>query len=145
MLDLPAGLDDRMAARCILDRAYGIRVCRLCDRHVSPPQASPKHVFSQDALTALYHAALGNPRKLNRLADLALLIAYAQDRPIVDDVDRPYQPPASFIATQHDSNVDHRQRHFLGLSDFPNLSILPHQLSPLNLDRIRLTKSASIG
>jgi type II secretory pathway predicted ATPase ExeA len=41
-------------------------------------------LFSQDAAVALHRAADGLPRRLNRLADLALLIAYAQDLSAVD-------------------------------------------------------------
>ncbi len=36
-------------------------------------------LFDAEALAALHRAAEGLPRRLNRLADLALLIAYAQD------------------------------------------------------------------
>ena len=51
----------------------------------SAAAGSPSSLFSQDALTALHRAADGIPRRLNRLADLALLIAYAKDLLVVDD------------------------------------------------------------
>jgi type II secretory pathway predicted ATPase ExeA len=41
-------------------------------------------LFSPDALIALHRAANGRPRHLNHLADLALLIAYAQEIPTAD-------------------------------------------------------------
>jgi len=41
-------------------------------------------LFGSEALGILHRAAEGLPRRLNRLADLALLIAYAQDRESAD-------------------------------------------------------------
>lgn len=84
LLDLPAGLADRLAARCILSPLTEAESADYVSGRLAASGATETR-FSQDALTALYCATLGNPRKLNRLADLALLIAYAQDRPIVDD------------------------------------------------------------
>ena len=84
LLDLPAGLADRLAARCILSPLTEAESADYVTGRLAASGATETR-FSQDALTALYRAALGNPRKLNRLADLALLIAYAQDRTIVDD------------------------------------------------------------
>ena len=49
------------------------------------PPGARSPLFSPAALTALYHAGNGLPRRLNRIADLALLIAYAQDLPIADE------------------------------------------------------------
>jgi type II secretory pathway predicted ATPase ExeA len=47
-----------------------------------------RRLFDDDAIRALYLAADGLPRRLNRLADLALLIAYAreQDQPDAETV-----------------------------------------------------------
>jgi type II secretory pathway predicted ATPase ExeA len=42
-------------------------------------------LFTPEALSALHRAASGLPRRLNRLADLALLIAYARDLPRVEE------------------------------------------------------------
>ena len=49
------------------------------------PRPAPPALFSRaDALAALHRAADGLPRRLNRLADLALLIAYAEGLPRPD-------------------------------------------------------------
>ena len=84
MLDLPNGLADRLAARCFLgpfteDESSAYVVGRLATAGARDP------LFTQGALKSLHHAANGIPRRLNRLADLALLIAYAQDLPLVAD------------------------------------------------------------
>jgi type II secretory pathway predicted ATPase ExeA len=83
LLDLPAGLADRLAARCLLGplaeaESSTYVLGRLSDAGASTP------LFSQEALVALHRAADGLPRRLNRLADLALLIAYAQDLATAD-------------------------------------------------------------
>ena len=36
-------------------------------------------LFPPEAITALHPAAAGVPRRLNRMADLALLVAYAEE------------------------------------------------------------------
>ena len=80
---LPAGLADRLAARCLLgpltEQESSVYVLgRLAAAGATAP------LFAPDALTALHRAAAGNPRRLNRLADLALLIAYAEGEPHPD-------------------------------------------------------------
>ena len=65
-----------------VDRVRGIESTSSADWHAAGAR-SP--LFSPAALTALYHAASGLPRRLNRIADLALLIAYAQDLAIADE------------------------------------------------------------
>jgi type II secretory pathway predicted ATPase ExeA len=77
VLQLPAGLVDRLTARCLLSpftqtesSAY------VLGRLAAADSAAP--LFTPDALVALHRAADGLPRRLNHLADLALLIAYAE-------------------------------------------------------------------
>ena len=78
LLELPAGLADRLAARCLLGpSAEAESSTYVLGRLAAAGARSP--LFSPDALTALHRAANGLPRRLNHLADLALLIAYAQE------------------------------------------------------------------
>jgi MSHA biogenesis protein MshM len=84
LLDLPISLTDRLAVRCLLgpfteeeSAAYILGRLGTADGR--------DHLFTQDALASLHHAADGLPRRLNRLADLALLIAYAKDLGTVDE------------------------------------------------------------
>jgi type II secretory pathway predicted ATPase ExeA len=84
LLDLPSGLADRLAARCILgpfteEESIAYVLGRLASAHARA------QLFTQDALAMLHRAADGLPRRLNRLVDLALLIAFAQEIAIVDD------------------------------------------------------------
>ena len=78
-----AGLADRLAARCLLGPlAEAESSTYVLGRLAAAGASAP--LFSHDALTALHRAADGLPRRLNRLADLALLIAYAQDLATAD-------------------------------------------------------------
>jgi type II secretory pathway predicted ATPase ExeA len=76
-LELPPGLADRLTARCLLGplsepESNAYVVGRLEAAGARAP------LFTPDALAALHRAAEGLPRRLNHLADLALLIAYAE-------------------------------------------------------------------
>jgi type II secretory pathway predicted ATPase ExeA len=79
LLRLPPALADRLSARCLVgplteaeSSAYVLG--RLAMAGAGEP------LFAPDAIAALHRAANGLPRRLNRLADLALLIAYAEGR-----------------------------------------------------------------
>ena len=84
LLELPAGLTARLAARCLLGplteaESSTYVIGRLAAAGTQAP------LFTTEALSALHDAADGMPRRLNHLADLALLIAYAQDHPIAEE------------------------------------------------------------
>jgi MSHA biogenesis protein MshM len=76
---LPAGLSDRLTARCLLGPLTETETSSyVLGRLASAGARAP--LFDPDALAALHRAADGLPRRLNRLADLSLLIAYAEGR-----------------------------------------------------------------
>ena len=84
LLELPNGLAERLAARCLLgpftkDESSAYVAGRLTAAGAQAP------LFSQAALSTLHRAADGIPRRLNHLSDLALLIAYAQELPLIDE------------------------------------------------------------
>ena len=84
LLDLPIGLADRLAARCLLgpfteQESAAYLLGRLARAGAQNP------LFTDGALSSLHRAADGLPRRLNRVAELALLIAYAQEFTLVDD------------------------------------------------------------
>jgi type II secretory pathway predicted ATPase ExeA len=86
LLELPTGLADRLAARCLLGPLTETESSTyVIGRLMAAGAQSP--LFTPDALSALHHAADGLPRRLNHLADLALLIAYAQDHAIAEGRD----------------------------------------------------------
>jgi type II secretory pathway predicted ATPase ExeA len=79
LLRLPLALADRLAARCLLgplteEESAAYILGRLTASGVTEP------LFDSESLRALHRAADGLPRRLNRLADLSLLIAYARDQ-----------------------------------------------------------------
>ncbi len=83
LLELPQGLAERVGARCLLASLTETESSMYVLGRLAAAGASGS-LFSAEALIALHKAALGLPRRLNRLADLALLIAYAQDLATVD-------------------------------------------------------------
>ena len=83
ILQLPPGLADRLTARCLLgpfteSESSAYVLGRLAAAGATTP------LFTPEALAALHRAADGLPRRLNHLADLALLIAYAEGDPQTD-------------------------------------------------------------
>jgi type II secretory pathway predicted ATPase ExeA len=91
LFDLPPGLADRLTARCLAaplteseSAAYIIGRINAARPDGRRPETGPA-LFSPAALAALHLAAGGLPRRLNRLADLSLLIAYARDLASIDE------------------------------------------------------------
>jgi type II secretory pathway predicted ATPase ExeA len=77
LLRLPAGLADRLTARCLLGPLSEEESSAYVLGRLAAAGATAS-LFDSEALAALHRAAGGLPRRLNRLADLALLIAYAE-------------------------------------------------------------------
>jgi type II secretory pathway predicted ATPase ExeA len=84
LLDLPIGLAERLAARSLLAPFTQEESAAYVLGRLGTSNAQDQ-LFTQAALVSLHRATDGLARRLNRLADLALLIAYAQDLAIVDD------------------------------------------------------------
>jgi type II secretory pathway predicted ATPase ExeA len=83
MLQLPPSMVDRLAARCVLGPLTEAESSAYILGRLEAAGATSA-LFSTDALLAIHRAALGIPRRLNLLADLSLLVAFAQDRTEVD-------------------------------------------------------------
>jgi type II secretory pathway predicted ATPase ExeA len=80
LLHLPASLSDRLSARCLLGALTEAETgAYILGRLAACGATAP--LFAAEALALLHRAAGGIPRRLNRLADLALLIAYAEGIP----------------------------------------------------------------
>ncbi|HKI19503.1 MAG TPA: AAA family ATPase [Isosphaeraceae bacterium] len=84
LLDLPRGLADRLAARCLIapftqSESTSYILGRLA------AAGARSHLFTPDALANLHRHGDGLARRINRLADMTLLIAYAKDLPIADE------------------------------------------------------------
>ncbi len=86
MAQLPSSLADRLAARSFLGALtltessnYVLERLRIA--------GATRALFDPPSLVELHGAAEGSPRRLNRLADLALLVAYAEGREQADRAD----------------------------------------------------------
>lgn len=78
MLKLPEALADRLAARCLLGPLAESETATYLEGRLAAA-GSTQPFFTPEAISELYYASDGLPRRLNRLADLALLIAYAEE------------------------------------------------------------------
>ena len=78
MLKLPESLADRLSARCLLGPLAESETASYLEGRLAAAGAT-QPFFSPEAIAELHYASDGLPRRLNRLADLALLIAYAEE------------------------------------------------------------------
>jgi type II secretory pathway predicted ATPase ExeA len=83
LLHLTLGLADRLTARCLLGPLTEAESAAYVRGRLAAAGATGA-LFEPEALAVLHRAAGGLPRRLNRLADLALLIAYAEGLPRPD-------------------------------------------------------------
>jgi type II secretory pathway predicted ATPase ExeA len=84
LLELPPAVADRLGARCLLGPLTEAETSAYVLGRLAAAGAK-RPLFSESALAYLHRAANGVPRRLNQLADLALLIACSHDLPIADD------------------------------------------------------------
>jgi type II secretory pathway predicted ATPase ExeA len=83
LLRLPPGLADRLTARCLVGPLTESESADYVRGRLAAAGAR-EPLFTPDALALLHRTADGLPRRLNRLADLALLVAYAEGLPRPD-------------------------------------------------------------
>lgn len=83
MAKLPESLADRLGASCsVLPLTASESSAYVLGRLALAGARSP--LFGPPAVAALHHESGGSPRRLNRLADLALLIAFARGQAAPD-------------------------------------------------------------
>jgi type II secretory pathway predicted ATPase ExeA len=97
LLRLPPALTDRLTARCLLGPLSLAESTLYIEGRLEVAGAT-EPLFDPPALAELHRFADGLPRRLNRLADLALLIAFAEG------IDRP--GARSVIAAAHEATFD---------------------------------------
>ncbi len=78
LLQLPENLADRLSARCLLGPLSESETASYVSSRLAVA-GSTESLFTDEAVLELHRSAAGLPRRLNRLADLALLITYAED------------------------------------------------------------------
>jgi type II secretory pathway predicted ATPase ExeA len=83
LLQAPPVLLDRLTARSLLAPFTEAESVTYIEGRLSAAGAVGS-LFTPEALAELHLAAQGVPRRLNHLADMSLLIAYAESRPVVD-------------------------------------------------------------
>ena len=82
LLRLPPGLADRMTARCLLGPLSAPETSAYVAGRLEHAGATAP-LFDSKALDELHRSCDGLPRRINRIADLSLLIAYAEGSPRV--------------------------------------------------------------
>ena len=76
------GLDDRLAVKTMLRRLTSDETAAYI-AHRLRAVGGESTIFDDRAIEAVHRASLGVPRRINRLCDLAMLVAFAEDDPIV--------------------------------------------------------------
>jgi general secretion pathway protein A len=75
-------LQDRLAAHCLLQPLTQEETLSYVSHRLTAAGAS-RPIFDTAALEALHELGHGNPRRINRLADLALLVGFADELPAI--------------------------------------------------------------
>lgn len=73
-------LEERLDAKCLLHR-FNIEETISYIQHRLSVAGASQPIFEESALEAIHHLSQGTPRRINRLADLALLLGYAEELP----------------------------------------------------------------
>jgi general secretion pathway protein A len=69
--------EERLGIKCLL-RPLNVAETMAYVTHRLTAAAARRPIFATEALEAIYYLTQGNPRRINRLCDLALLIGYAE-------------------------------------------------------------------
>jgi len=77
-LDRLPELDDRLNVKCLL-RRFAVDESVAYMAHRMKVAGARGSVFTDEALEAVHHLTHGNPRHINRLCDLALLVGFAEE------------------------------------------------------------------
>jgi general secretion pathway protein A len=77
-------LEDRIAARCILDRLELDSTAAYLEHRLRSAGHSGTSPFTEEALAAIQDYSSGIPRRINRICDMALMIGYAQELSQID-------------------------------------------------------------
>jgi len=77
-------LDDRISAKCILTRFTVDQTIGYLEHRIRVSGGDAGKIFTPQAMEILHLRSAGIPRRINRLADLALMVAYAEDLSQID-------------------------------------------------------------
>ncbi|MCA9192173.1 MAG: AAA family ATPase [Planctomycetales bacterium] len=73
-------LDERLAVKCMLNRFLLEETTAYIQHRVRQVGADAEDIFEFTALERIHQLTQGIPRRINRLCDLALMVAYAEER-----------------------------------------------------------------
>ena len=82
VLDRTPQLEERLAVKCLL-RALTADETAAYVAHRVQAAGARRQVFDDDAMTILHMLTHGVPRRINRLCDLAMLIAFAEEQSVI--------------------------------------------------------------
>lgn len=78
-LDRQPGLEERLSVKVLL-RPFTVEETSSYIMHRLNAAGARREIFTTGALTRIHDLTGGNPRRINRLCDLVLLIAFAEER-----------------------------------------------------------------
>ena len=77
-------LEDRIAVRCVLERFDSIETAAYIRHRLQAAGWNKPLMFDDEAMDLIQELTAGTPRRINRLCDLSLMVAYAQDKSKID-------------------------------------------------------------
>lgn len=84
LVDRLPHFDDRLGAKCLL-RPLTLDETMSYVQHRLSVAGAKRGMFTAPALEAVHRHAQGQPRRINRLCDLALLVGFAEEQPVLND------------------------------------------------------------
>jgi type II secretory pathway predicted ATPase ExeA len=82
MLDRMPQWEERLGVKCLL-RPFTLEETMSYISHRLTTAGARSAIFDTPALETVHHLTQGNARRINRLCDLALLIAFAEEQPMI--------------------------------------------------------------
>jgi general secretion pathway protein A len=82
-LDRMPALEERLAVKCLL-RPFTADEAASYVTHRLNAAGAGREIFTPEALSRLHQLTRGNPRRINRLCDLALLIGFAEEQSMIE-------------------------------------------------------------
>lgn len=79
LVERQRALDDRISAKCILNRLTAEETQSYLRHRLEAAGGELEAIFSARAVEVLHLRSAGIPRRINRIADLALMVGYAED------------------------------------------------------------------
>lgn len=77
-------LDQRLSVKSLLSRFTLDQTADYIAHRLQAVGGRIQKIFTESAFEAIHIRAAGIPRRINRLCDLALMVGYAEDLPIID-------------------------------------------------------------